>query len=264
MTEETPIQAVETPAPDAIAVPPVDPQAAPSTAVEPKKDNVQSRFDELTRHRREAERERDYYRELALRNSPPKPIETPTYEAPKTLADFEYDDSKYASYVREEARKEAREAARQEFRQEREREHSQQRQTSFATKESEFSKTVDDYDAVTRDPRLRITNEMAEAIASSDDGPALAYHLGKNTEVAAKIAQLPPIVAARELGRIEAQLAYERDKAKDKPVSKAPPPPPKVEGVDPAVTIRADSPDSDKLSTDDWLKKRNKQLERRK
>lgn len=94
---------------------------------------------------------------------------------------------------------------------------------------------------------------MREAILESDDGPALAYHLGKNPDLAEKIASLPPIAAARELGRLEAKLAREREQPPV--ISKAPPPPPKIEGVEPAIER-----DPDKMSTQDWVKWREKQI----
>jgi hypothetical protein len=48
-------------------------------------------------------------------------------------------------------------------------------------------------------------------------------------------------------------------------VSKAPPPPPRLEAVEHAVTVRPDSPESDKALTDDeWFRLRNKQLARKK
>ncbi len=271
MTDETIPQAVETPAPDANATPPVESVAAPSPAVEdtdePALKGVSKRIDELTRNWREAERREARLIELlAHRESPQRPqAEAPKpSETPKTLADFDYDEVKYQSYVFQQAEKLSAEAARRELSAHEERQAAERRKSTFTAKETAFAKTVDDYREVAYNPSLRITQAMADAIADSDEGPALAYHLGKNPDVAAQLAQLPPIVAAREIGKIEAALSYAREEAKRKTVSATPPPPPKVEGTDSAVNIRPDSPDSDKLSADEWLKKRNKQLERKK
>lgn len=260
---DTDIQAVDTPAPDANAIPEVESVAAPSPAVtdaDDKPKGVGKRIDELTRNWREAERREAQLLELLKQRDQPRQ-EAPKHvdEKPKTLADFEYDEGKFQSYIFEQAEKRSVEAAKRELQQAQERETAERRKSSFTARQSEFAKTVEDYDEVVRNPRLPITQAMADVIQESDDGPALAYHLGKNPDIAEKIAMLPPIAAARELGKIEARLAYERERAKEKPVvSKAPPPPPKVDASQPAI-----EKDPDEMSTDEWLKWRQKQLRKK-
>lgn len=262
---DTEIQAVDPPAPDAnVETVEVETPADPSPAVKDADDKpkgVGKRIDELTRNWRETERDRDYWRDLALRYTQQPKVETPAPQETKlkTLADFDYDEAKFQSYLFDEAQKRSVEAARRELEQERERQTKSQRLSSFKSREAEFAKSVEDYDAVVRNPHLPITEAMVEVIQESDDGPALAYHLGKNPDIAEKISKLPPIAAARELGKIEARLAYEREKAKEKPVvSKAPPPPPKVDASQPAI-----EKDPDEMSTDEWLKWRQKQLRKK-
>jgi len=48
---------------------------------------------------------------------------------------------------------------------------------------------------------------MAQSIQYSDVGPDIAYHLGTNPKEADRISKLPPILQAKEIGRIEANLA---------------------------------------------------------
>ncbi len=67
----------------------------------------------------------------------------------------------------------------------------------------------DDFDQIVRNPNLRITNEMAETIKSSDIGPDLAYHLGMNPKEALRIASLSPLQQAREIGKLEVKLSTE-------------------------------------------------------
>jgi hypothetical protein len=185
-------------------------------------------------------------------------------EQPKTLADFGYDEGKFQSYIFDQAEKRAVSAARGELNAEKEREAAERRTTSFKSRTAEFAKTVEDYDSVVSNPRLDITPAMAEIIKESEDGPALAYHLGKNPEIASRLAQLPPNVAARELGKIEARLEIEREKAKEKPVvSKAPPPPPKVDAVEPALSVRTTDASGDVLSDEDWVKAELKRVARK-
>jgi hypothetical protein len=48
---------------------------------------------------------------------------------------------------------------------------------------------------------------MAQAIQYSEIGPDLAYHLGANPKEAERISRLPPILQAKEIGKLEAKLA---------------------------------------------------------
>lgn len=78
---------------------------------------------------------------------------------------------------------------------------------------SEFTKRAEalaekypDFDEVVGDDDLPITAGMARAIARTENGPEVAYYLGKNPNVALKLSQMHPIDAASELGRIAAGL----------------------------------------------------------
>lgn len=81
-------------------------------------------------------------------------------------------------------------------------------QEAFAEKAEGAKSRYADFDAVVSNPALAINAGMVEFISDSDAGPDLAYFLGKNPEKAAEIAALSPIKAARELTRIEAELAH--------------------------------------------------------
>ena len=65
----------------------------------------------------------------------------------------------------------------------------------------------DDFEQVAYNPKLPITNVMAETIQSSDIGPELAYYLGSNPKEADRISRLQPILQAKEIGKLEAKLA---------------------------------------------------------
>ena len=257
---------VETTAPDANVTSEVESVADPSPAADehsesdaPKSKGVQKRLDELTRNWRETERDRDHWRDLALRNNAPQPKqEAPQEDKLKTLADFEYDDAKFQAYVFEQAEKRSVNAAKRALKEEQELTTKKQRFESYRSKESEFAKTVEDYHDAINSLNAELVQGVAEAIVESDDGPALLYHLAKNREIAAQLAKLSPIAAAKELGRIEARLATERERAKAEKVSKAPPPPPKVEANDPAI-----DKDPDQMTTEEWVKWREKQISKR-
>lgn len=63
-----------------------------------------------------------------------------------------------------------------------------------------------DFQQVAYNDALPVTNEMALAIQAADNGPELLYHLGSNPKLARKIADLHPLLQAREIGKLEAQL----------------------------------------------------------
>lgn len=77
-----------------------------------------------------------------------------------------------------------------------------------------------DFEELVSDPDLPITQAMAEVMAESDVGADLAYYLAKNPKEAERIARMPAISAARELGKLEAKLPTLAASS----VSKAPPP----------------------------------------
>lgn len=249
-------------------------QGQPDKATDPNVTANGEKLDRQTRNWRALERDRDHWREMALRmqppsQQPPAPREAPPANADqlKQLSDFEYDEGKYQRYLHDTLRssitEEVRAAIRTEISGERERQESERRRSSFRSRETEFAKTVNDYEDVARDRNLAISPDMADVIQESDDGPALLYHLGKNPDIAEKIAQLPAKAAARELGKIEARLAFERERAAEakKKVSEAPPPPSRVEGADPgSLNVKPGDADSDKLSDEEWTRRRNKQI----
>jgi hypothetical protein len=64
-----------------------------------------------------------------------------------------------------------------------------------------------DFDAVALSPQVPITPEVGMLIATSDQGADVAYYLGQNRALAAQIAAMSQVEAARAIGRIEATLS---------------------------------------------------------
>jgi hypothetical protein len=121
-----------------------------------------------------------------------------------------------------------------------------------------------DFDEVLQDAQdIPITQTMAQAIKSSEIGADLAYFLGKDPDYAIRISKMDPISAARELGRIESYIEY--DKANKKPaakpaVSKAPSP---IKPVKSSTTPGSKSLED--MTPAEYMAYRNKQdAERRK
>lgn len=77
---------------------------------------------------------------------------------------------------------------------------------SFEAQVEDAKSRYADYDAVARAPDVPVSDAMADLIITSDVGPDVLYHLGQNKAIAAQIAKLSPVEAARAIGRIEASL----------------------------------------------------------
>ena len=107
------------------------------------------------------------------------------------------------------------------------------------------------------DNTLPVSQAMAPIITSSDHAPELLKWLHSNRQEAARIAAMPPILAAKELGAIEAQIKFKPKPAAPKTVSIAPEP------IQTVTTSTNTTVDEDNLPIDEWIKRRNKLTFRR-
>jgi hypothetical protein len=213
-----------------------------------RKQTVQERINEKTRLQREAERERDYWREQAMRTQQPQPRQEPKAAA----EDAEPDPNDYehgeldARFIREHATYHAKKAFREEqARTEAERTRSQQLSAFETAADAEAQKHPDFYDVVGRDfgrTAAVCTPVMSDAIVASPDGPTLAYHLAKNPAEARRIAALTPLAQAVELGRLSAKLASPPAPTA-KTATDAPAPTPQVRGQGGRFTVAPDTDD---------------------
>lgn len=166
-------------------------------AAKPKRKHwAHDRIDELTRQRREAERQADYWKARATQS-----VDIDSLDYEEGIAE------RVAQRHRQEQADTAKATA------------DQLAGETFTYRETIARERFADYDAVTRNPNVPITPAMAEIIRDSDVGPDLAYHLGKNPTEAARIAALPLNRQAVELGRLEARVTA------PKPLPKQPPAP---------------------------------------
>jgi len=78
---------------------------------------------------------------------------------------------------------------------------------SYQEREEAARDKYDDFEQVAYNPKLPITDVMAQTIQSSDIGPELAYYLGSNPKDAERISRMTPLAQAKEIGKIEAKLA---------------------------------------------------------
>ena len=210
------------------------------------KNGIQQRISQVVAERNEArerakvERERnavlerrvDEMMEMVMSRQAaeaPQPVATP--QQPPMREQFE-DDAAYwqaaNKYVAAIASAEARaESARMS-----EAQQAAVREQSFREREAEFAAQQADYYEVAHRPNVPFTGQIAELIKTSDVGPELAYHLAKNRDAVTKLASLPPVTMARELGRIEARILAAKEAPKSPAKAPPPAPPPKLAAGD--------------------------------
>lgn len=157
------------------------------TTAEPKKKHwAHERIDDLTRKYRDAERDAQYWREKAQ-----APV-------PKLDEYDDYDDFVAAKAVHavntEQATSKGQDAQRYIA-------------DAFEARAAVASERLPDFDAIVRNPKIAITGDMAVVIQSSELGPEMAYHLGKNPSEALRIAQMPAQLQAAEMGKLEVRLS---------------------------------------------------------
>jgi hypothetical protein len=199
MTEE--VQALaevdSAPTTDVTATPEVAESTPEVAEQQPSKTFSQEELDAAI-GKRLAREQRKWEREQAQRQSEQQTLRA----APTATADQFESTEAYADALALQKAEELiakREAAKQ---------HSQVLE-SYHDLEEEARSKYDDFEQVAYNPKLPITNVMAETIQSSDIGPELAYYLGSNPKEADRISRMTPLSQAKEIGRIEAKLAAE-------------------------------------------------------
>lgn len=245
-------------------------------AAEPLSEGAQARIQKLIAEREDARREAAYLRGLS-EGRQPKPAE-PAAPAPLKIEDFLPTEQEFAAVglTAENFEKMGRSyddllMAKSAF--------AMQKRTTVLTKQAEEARAKEAVaksqsafmDRITKaaetDPDLpRIVNAMpgdqyfvpisqamAEVIRESEVGPKLLRHFANNKAEAQRVYALPPIAAARELGRIEAKILATPAPTPPRRVSQAPEP---VTSLTPSGVTEIDL---DKIPISDFMKKRNAQ-----
>lgn len=133
---------------------------------------------------------------------------------------------------------------------------------TYHEREEEVRNKYEDFEQVAYNPRLPITQVMAETIQASDIGPEVAYYLGSNPKEADRIAKLSPFLQAKEIGKIEAKLA---DNPPVKKSSSAPTPitPVTPRGGTARVLDTTDPRSIKEMSTSEWIEaERQRQIKK--
>ena len=123
---------------------------------------------------------------------------------------------------------------------------------AYHDREEDARSKYEDFEQVAYNPKLPITEVMAETIQMSDVGPDLAYYLGSNPREAERISKLTPYSQAKEIGKLEAKLASEPVLKK---TTSAPPPIAPISGRGTgAPSYDTTDPRSVKsMSTSEWI-----------
>ena len=241
MSEENVVEVAEVPAPDqvATAAPETEVVAPEETSVETTKTFTQEELDAAI-GKRLAREQRKWERMQAQKATvtPSSPVEVPSldnFESPEAYADALATRKAQELLQRQEAER-------------------QQAQTleAYHDKEEEARSKYDDFEQVAYNPRLPITEVMAQTIQASEIGPDVVYYLGSNPKEADRIARLAPFLQAKEIGRIEAKLV---DSPPVKKTTSAPAPiaPVTPRGATSKVIDTTDPRSIKSMSTSEWI-----------
>lgn len=204
-----------------------DPPAAPKSG-----GGVEKRIGELTREKREAERDAAYWRgvaEGATRTAPVAPGITQEPEADQELNPNDFNsDAEYLKAVAKKVRDDTIASIKSEM--SKNQKADVQSVTTTVIKAARAKYT--DFDEVALNKSVPITQEMYDASMGENLGEIL-YHLGKNPTEATRIASLSPIQQAKEIGKIEVIIST---KPPTKSITNAPAPPKTITGGPSPIT----------------------------
>lgn len=210
-----------------------------------RKQTAQERIDEITRLRRQEEREKEYWKRIALEKSketPQKQVPEQQVQLPKrpALENFETQESYEDALF--EWRDECREIT---TRNHRARTENQEAVTTFNAKAKTLRDEHPDFDEAIEAPVF--SPMMRTVLLRAEHGPETAYFLGKpeNRETAERILSLSPELQIYELGRLETNLQMAK---KTKKVTTAPKP------IKPVGMSGTTESEPSKMSTEEWMK----------
>jgi hypothetical protein len=220
----------------------------------PGKNRFERRLDRAYRREAEAKARADHAeKRIAELEAKFAPKEQSSEGEPK-LEQFD-DIEKYAQAKADFKAKQALKTHEEKQAQERAKASQSQISKSWEERVETASSKYDDWEDVVGE--MKPTNPLSVAIMSSDNGEDVAYHLGKNLKEATRIASLDPLRQVLAIGQLSAKLSL--DPPKPKQPSKAPAPITPVSGKEVASEEL-----SDKDEMKDFIRKREKQLGRRK
>jgi hypothetical protein len=202
-------------------------------------DGVQKRIDELTKARRSAEREVEYWKRIATQKAQ-------TEDKEPTPDQFENYDAYIKALATHAAKMAVSSAATETASQ-----HVRTAEDSiWESKLAEAQSHIPDYKDIVGASEQEVAPHVVQAIRTAEHGPELVYHLAKHPALATRLNELSPMGAAIELGRIEATLGAPPP---PKPASNAPEP------IKPIAAARNVSVNLETAEMTDYIAARRKQ-----
>lgn len=129
---------------------------------------------------------------------------------------------------------------------------------SFENRVEAFEEKFPDFAQVAFSNTHKVSEYMTQAIMASDVGPEIAYHLGLNPKESNRIADLPPLLQVKEIGKLEAKLAANPPVKK---TSSAPAPISPVIARGAATALDTTNPKAAKdLSMEEWARLDNERV----
>lgn len=239
---------------------------------QPGKKPIQPRINELVRKRHEAEREAAYWKGVAQASTSKPVVESPapaaapakpttdqfnTYdEYVEALTDWKSDRAVEKALATVNAKIEEKSTQQTAAQQEAD------RTKNWHARQDATKAVLKDYDEVVGSSDVAIAAHVGDLLLDSDHGPALAYKLAQDPELAAKLNGMSEKMAAKEIGKLEAAFDLTATpSATTTPaaptaktnVSKAPVPP------SPVTQGRATSKDMSAMSMDEYIAARKAQ-----
>lgn len=233
---------------------------------------IQPRINELVRKRHEAEREAAYWRGVAQASANKSTVESPAPAAApaKPTADQFKTYDEYVEALTDWKSDRAVEKALATVNTKIEEKSTQQtaaqqeadRTKNWQARQDATKAVLKDYDEVVGESDIPIAPHVGELLLDSDHGPALAYKLAKDPELANKLNRMSEKQAAKEIGKLEAAFDIAAGSSNTQTtaapaaqpnVSKAPVPP------RPVTQGRSTSKDLSQMSMDEYVAARKAQ-----
>lgn len=190
---------------------------------------VQKRIDKAVRAQREAEREREFWKQEALKGRTAAPAETQTTTTEAKGEPSENDFETHAAYVKALTKWTANQAV-EEFKVSQRKEavttRQQTVQQEFKGRQEAFKAATPDFDEVVSAADVQVSDAVIAEIVESENGPQLQYYLSKNPDEAERLSKLPRLQLAREVGKIESRFSSSQQKTAVKTTTAPPPPNP--------------------------------------
>ena len=232
--------------------------ATPETVETPKEapvkgDGVQRRFDELTRDKYEAQRDRDYWRNLALdrqREMPVQPPTPPTLPQKPNYDDYDSHEAYIDAITKWNVAVARDEWQRDEQKKVQEAQMAERVRSLYQWVRQGQSKYADFEASITRSD-LSFNELMGEFFMDSPYGHEIAYKLAQNGPEAMRISKMGTVQAIRELQKIEASIKSPQKSSTEAPTHSSP-----VGGAE-RTAKNVEDPD---LSYDEFKKIREKQI----